>query len=97
MKNLSADVKADMARILADIHGMDHDAILLHEVGAATPEQGVGLMVNADLAQPLKANSGALVGESYREREQRLDRAAKAKFAAGANTPGLLTSLTRKR
>ena len=28
-------------------------------------------MVNADLAQPLKANSGALVGESYREREQR--------------------------
>ncbi|EJR6977486.1 hypothetical protein NWW16_004739, partial [Salmonella enterica] len=33
----------------------------------------------------LKANSGALVGESYREREQRLDRAAKAKFAAGAD------------
>jgi hypothetical protein len=25
------------------------------------------------------------VGESYREREQRLDRAAKAKFAAGAD------------
>jgi hypothetical protein len=42
-------------------------------------------MVNADMAQPLKANSGALVGESYREREQRLDRAAKAKFAAGAD------------
>lgn len=42
-------------------------------------------MVNADLAKPLKANSGALVGESYREREQRLDRAAKAKFAAGAD------------
>ncbi len=33
---------------------MDHDAILLHEVGAATPEQGVGLMVNADLARPLE-------------------------------------------
>ncbi len=42
-------------------------------------------MVNADLAQPLKANSGALVGESYREREQRLDRAAKAKFAPGTD------------
>lgn len=26
----------------------DHDAILLNEVGAATPAQGVGLMVNAD-------------------------------------------------
>lgn len=77
--------RATGAEWVADIHGMDHDAILLHEVGAATPEQGVGLMVNADLAQPLKANSGALVGESYREREQRLDRAAKSKFAAGAD------------
>ncbi|WP_250901326.1 hypothetical protein [Enterobacter mori] len=77
--------RATGAEWVADIHGMDHDAILLHEVGAATPEQGVGLMVNADLAQPLKANSGALVGESYREREQRLDRAAKAKFASGSD------------
>ncbi|MEX5411513.1 hypothetical protein FND52_03950 [Atlantibacter subterranea] len=73
------------AEWVAKIHGMDHDAILLHEVGAATPEQGVGLMVNADLATPLKANSGALVGESFREREQRLDRAAKARFAPGEN------------
>lgn len=77
--------RATGADWVAKIHSMDHDAILLHEVGAATPEQGVGLMVNADLAQPLKANSGALVGESYREREQRLDRAAKAKFAPGEN------------
>ncbi len=75
--------RATGAGWVAKIHSMDHDAILLHEVGAATPEQGVGLMVNADLAQPLMANSGALVGESYREREQRLDRAAKAKFASG--------------
>lgn len=77
--------KALGAEWVAKIHGMDHDAILLHEVGAATPEQGVGLMVNADNATPLKANSGALVGESYREREQRLDRAAKARFAPGEN------------
>ncbi|WP_313064354.1 hypothetical protein [Atlantibacter hermannii] len=77
--------KALGAEWVAKIHGMDHDAILLHEVGAATPEQGVGLMVNADLATPIKANSGALVGESFREREQRLDRAAKAKFAPGEN------------
>lgn len=75
--------RATGAEWVAKIHSMDHDAILLHEVGAATPEQGVGLVVNADLAKPLKANSGALVGESYREREQRLDRAAKAKFATG--------------
>lgn len=77
--------KSTGAKWVAKIHGMDHDAILLHEVGAATPEQGVGLMVHADLATPLKANSGALVGESYRDRELRLDRAAKAQFAPGEN------------
>ncbi|VEB97287.1 Uncharacterised protein [Cedecea lapagei] len=75
--------KALGANWVAKIHSMDHDAILLHEVGAATPEQGVGLMVNADLAMPIKANSGALVGESYRERESRLDRAVRDKFASG--------------
>lgn len=75
--------RATGADWVAKIHSMDHDAILLHEVGAATPEQGVGLMVNADLAKPMSVNAGALVGESYREREQRLDRAAKAKFASG--------------
>ncbi|MEW8792347.1 hypothetical protein GNE01_21320 [Klebsiella sp. JL973] len=86
--------RATGADWVAKIYGMDHDAILLHEVGAATPEQGVGLMVNADLAQPLKANSGALVGESYREREQRLDRAAKAKFAAGADEYAWIADFT---
>lgn len=75
--------QASGAEWVAKISGMDHDAILLHEAGAATPEQGVGLMVNADQAKPLKANSGALVGESFREREQRLDRAAKERFAGG--------------
>ncbi len=68
---------------IAKIHGMDHDAILLDEPGAATPEQGVGIMVNADLAQPLQANAGALVGESFRERETRIQNAAKARFAPG--------------
>lgn len=75
--------KAAGAEWVARITGMDHDAILLDEVGAATPEQGVGLMVNADLASKLQANTGALVGESYRERERRLDAAAKDRFAAG--------------
>lgn len=77
--------KAQGAEWIAKINSMDHDAILLHEVGAATPEQGVGLMVNADQAKPLQANSGALVGESFREREQRLDRAAKERFTQGAD------------
>lgn len=86
--------RATGAEWVAKIHSMDHDAILLHEVGAATPEQGVGLMVNADMAQPLKANSGALVGESYREREQRLDRAAKAKFAPGSDEYAWIADFT---
>lgn len=83
----SAEQKAQGIEWVAKINAMDHDAILLYEVGAAQPEQGVGLMVNADAdsATPIKANSGALVGESYREREQRLDRAAKARFAPGEN------------
>lgn len=77
--------KAAGADWVAKIKSMDHDAILMDEVGAATPEQGVGLMVNADQAKPLQANSGALVGESFREREQRLDRAAKERFAQGTD------------
>lgn len=38
---------------------MDHDAILLNEQGAATPEQGVGLLVNSRVedAVPLQANA----------------------------------------
>ncbi|MEJ6655923.1 MAG: hypothetical protein QNL70_07940 [Pseudomonas sp.] len=77
--------KAAGADWVAKIKSMDHDAILMDEVGAATPEQGVGLMVNADQAKPLQTNSGALVGESFREREQRLDRAAKERFAQGTD------------
>lgn len=75
--------KEQGAQWVAKIASLDHDAILLDEPGAATPADGVGLMVNADQAQPLQANTGALVGESFREREQRLDRAAKQRFAPG--------------
>lgn len=72
--------KESGAEWVAKIDAMDHDAILLHEVGAATPEQGVGLMVNADAAQPLQPNAGALEGESFREKEARLASAAKTRF-----------------
>lgn len=79
------ELKKQGADWVVKIHSIDHDAILLDESPAAGPEKGVGLMVNADQAISLQPNSGALIGESYREREQRLDRAAKAKFAAGAD------------
>lgn len=48
------------AKWVADIVSVDHDAILLHETGAATPEQGVGMMVNADAAEPLKEKKGVI-------------------------------------
>lgn len=66
---------------IARIHGVDHDAILLNEVGAATPDQGVGLMVNADNAKPaVIANSGVLDGESFEDKRQRLQDAAIANW-----------------
>ncbi|WP_145055526.1 hypothetical protein [Mixta calida] len=86
--------KAQGIEWVAKINAMDHDAILLHEVGAAQPEQGVGLMVNADQAQSIKTNSGALVGESYRERERRLEQAARDKFATGPDDYAWIADFT---
>lgn len=90
----NAEQKAQGIEWVAKINAMDHDAILLHEVGAAQPEQGVGLMVNADQAQSLKVNSGALVGESYRERERRLEQAARGKFATGPDDYAWIADFT---
>lgn len=70
---------------VANIHRLDHDAILIDEAPAASTKQGVGLMVNADHAKLIQANAGALVGESYRDRERRIEQAAKAQFAQGAD------------
>ncbi|NIE98474.1 hypothetical protein F3J38_00095 [Pantoea sp. Acro-805] len=90
----NADQKAQGIDWVAKINAMDHDAILLHEVGAAQPEQGVGLMVNADQAKALQANSGALIGESYRERERRLEQAARDKFATGPDDYAWIADFT---
>ncbi|EKA5401296.1 hypothetical protein OJ836_001731 [Cronobacter sakazakii] len=90
----SEQQKAQGIEWVAKINAMDHDAILLHEVGAAQPEQGVGLMVNADQAQSIKTNSGALVGESYRERERRLEQAARDKFATGPDDYAWIADFT---
>lgn len=70
---------------VAKIHSVDHDAILLDEVGAATPEQGVGLMVNADKAVSLKGNAGALDGDSYNDKLRRLEQAARERFVTNDN------------
>ncbi|HGN1707961.1 TPA: hypothetical protein ACKRTE_003885 [Providencia rettgeri] len=75
--------KAQGYNWIAKIHSMDHDAILLHESGAATPTQGVGMMVNADQATEMRINNGALTGETYREKEHKLTMAARKQFATG--------------
>ena len=55
----------------------DHDAILLNEQGAATPDQGVGLLVNSRVedAVPLKANA-VLAELSYGNLQRMLSDAA---------------------
>lgn len=65
---------------IAHIKDVDHDAILLDEPGAATPDDGVGLMVNSASATPLEVNSGVLDGESYGDKQRRLESAVKSKF-----------------
>lgn len=66
----------------AKIDRFDHDAILLNEVGAATPEQGVGIFVNADGEQEVEVmycnlSSGEDFSLSSNELRRMLDIAAK--------------------
>lgn len=64
---------------VARISVIDHDAILIGEPGAATPEQGVGLMVNVADASQLQANAGLLV-DSYNNRQSALYEAARKRY-----------------
>lgn len=60
---------------IARISRIDHDAVLLGEPGAATPEQGVGLLCNVANAVTLEANQGVLQN-SYSNRSSALHAAA---------------------
>jgi hypothetical protein len=48
LAKLSPVANAATHKQIARSYAFDHDAILLNEPGAATPEQGVGMLVNAD-------------------------------------------------
>lgn len=66
----------------AKIDRFDHDAILLNEIGAATPEQGVGIFVNADGEQEVEVmycnlSSGEDFSLSSNAIRSMLDKAAK--------------------
>lgn len=69
------EMKAQGADSVVKIMSIDHDAILLHEPPAASPEQGVGLMVNTDQAKPLM--TVAMKENSYRTLERQLTEAAR--------------------
>lgn len=62
---------------------IDHDAILINETGAATPEQGVGLMVN--VAEAVRVNQGdrVLSRDSYGARSAALSQAIRERYAQG--------------
>lgn len=66
----------------------DHDAILLNEEGAATPAQGVGMLVNKQLVinseLPMQTNEDALK-DSYGEKRDLLNAAVKERYATGDN------------
>lgn len=61
----------------------DHDAILINEIGAATPEQGVGLFVNVAEARPVVVNDDVLSDDSYEAKRSALTEALQAKYGSG--------------
>lgn len=71
---------AEGYRGIARITKFDHDAVLLGEPGAATPEQGVGLLVNAAEAVTLQPNAGVLAEDSYEARRSALSLAAATRW-----------------
>lgn len=64
----------------------DHDAILLDEPGAATPEEGVGLLVNkAEMvvnAMAPEMVTNAILTSSYRQKNEALGAAIRERFGA---------------
>jgi len=75
----NADGYQWIARNLA----FDHDCVLLNQVGAATPEQGVGMMVNRQLVinSELPAVNESALDDSYGEQMSLLDAAVKERYA----------------
>lgn len=78
----NADGHEWIARNLA----FDHDAILIGEAGAATPEDGVGMMVNKTFViNSLVTNDDSVLEDSYGEKEDMLEAAIIEKFSTDNN------------
>lgn len=74
---------ADGYKWIARNMNFDHDCILLHEQGAATPEQGVGMMVNKQLVinSVVPETNESALEDSYGEQMALIDEAVKEKYA----------------
>lgn len=77
----------------ANIDTFNHDAILVGEIGAATPEQGVGIFVNADGEQEVEVMYCNLSsGEDFSLSSNQIRR----KLEKAANEACLFSSLSEK-
>lgn len=82
--NLEAANDNDGFQYIARNIQFDHDAILLNEEGAATPEQGVGMMVNGQLVETAALNGeqlaviNSVLDDAERELEWAADWAVRA-------------------
>lgn len=78
LANLEAVANADDHKHIARNIEFDHDAILLGEVGAATPDQGVGMLVNANGEQEEIEVINSAVQEAERDIDWAMDSLARA-------------------
>lgn len=65
---------------IANIKSCDHDALLLDEAPAASPDQGVGMMVNSEDAVAFNVNEMAFQNKTARQKEDEINRAAREQF-----------------
>jgi hypothetical protein len=65
----------------------DHDAVLVGQVGAATPDQGVGMLVNRQLVinSEVPATNESALDDSYGEQMELLSAAVKERYATAEN------------
>ncbi|KSV78868.1 hypothetical protein N182_18545 [Sinorhizobium sp. GL2] len=78
LANLEAVANAADHKHIARNIEFDHDAILLGEVGAATPDQGVGMLVNANGEQEEIEVINSAVQEAERDIDWAMDSLARA-------------------
>lgn len=81
VEKLPADGKQGYSWV-ANIKQFDHDAILLDEAPAASPEQGVGMMVNCEDAVAFNVNEAVFEKKTARQKDEEMSMAVREKFGS---------------